>query len=81
MVITSVTRDDLPDGGAGIFADTVRQIRWNHPGTGVELLIPDLRGDRGALETVLGSAPEVLGHNLETVRSLQWIRERTVSRL
>ena len=79
VVITSVTRDDLPDGGAGMFSDTVRQIRWNHPGTRVELLIPDLQGDRGALETVLESSPEVLGHNLETVRSLQWIRDRRAS--
>lgn len=79
VVITSVTRDDLPDGGACIFADTVRQIRWNNPGTTVELLIPDLQGDRSALETVLESAPDVLGHNLETVRSLQWIRDRRAS--
>lgn len=78
-VITSVTRDDLPDGGARIFADTVRQIRWNCPGTTVELLIPDLQGDRKALETILESSPDVLGHNLETVRSLQWIRDRRAS--
>ena len=78
-VITSVTRDDLPDGGAEMFADTVRQIRWDHPGTTVELLIPDLQGDRKALETVLEAAPDVLGHNLETVRSLQWIRDRRAS--
>jgi len=78
-VITSVTRDDLPDGGAGMFAETVRQVRWNNPGTAVELLIPDLQGDRKALETVLGSAPDVLGHNLETVRSLQRIRDRRAS--
>lgn len=78
-VITSVTRDDLPDGGAGIFADTVRRIRWNNPGTIIELLIPDLQGDRQALETILEAAPDVLGHNLETVRSLQWIRDRRAS--
>ncbi len=78
-VITSVTRDDLPDGGAGMFANTVRQVRWNCPGTTVELLIPDLQGDRKALETVLEAAPDVLGHNLETVRSLQWIRDRRAS--
>jgi len=78
-VITSVTRDDLPDGGAAIFADVVRRIRWNCPGTTVELLIPDLQGSSEALETVLGSAPDVLGHNLETVRSLQWIRDRRAS--
>jgi lipoic acid synthetase len=78
-VVTSVTRDDLPDGGASIFAEVVREIRWNNPGTTVELLIPDLQGDRRALETVLESAPDVLGHNLETVRSLQWIRDRMAS--
>lgn len=78
-VITSVTRDDLPDGGASIFAEVVREIRWNNPGTTVELLISDLQGDRRALETVLGSAPDVLGHNIETVRSLQWIRDRRAS--
>lgn len=78
-VITSVTRDDLPDGGSGILAETVRRVRWNVPGTTVELLIPDLQGDRKALETVMGSAPDVLGHNLETVRSMQWIRDRRAS--
>ncbi|MHC1709535.1 MAG: lipoyl synthase [Methanomassiliicoccales archaeon] len=78
-VITSVTRDDLPDGGASMFAEVVREIRWNNPGTTVELLIPDLQGDRRALEAVLESAPDVLGHNLETVRSLQWIRDRRAS--
>ena len=78
-VVTSVTRADLSDGGACIFAEVVREIRWNNPGTTVELLIPDLQGDRRALETVLGSAPDVLGHNLETVRSLQWIRDRRAS--
>jgi lipoic acid synthetase len=79
VVVTSVTRDDLADGGAGIFADTVRRIRWNNPGTTVELLIPDLQGERGALETVLEAVPDVLGHNLETVRSLQWVRDRRAS--
>jgi lipoic acid synthetase len=78
-VVTSVTRDDLPDGGAELFAMVVREIRWNNPGTTVELLIPDLQGDRRALGTVLESAPDVLGHNLETVRSLQWIRDRRAS--
>ncbi len=78
-VVTSVTRDDLPDGGASIFADVVREIRWNNPGTTVELLIPDLQGDHQALEAILEAAPDVLGHNLETVRSLQWIRDRRAS--
>jgi len=78
-VITSVTRDDLPDGGAEAFAEVVRTIRWNSPGTTVELLIPDLQGDRLALEKVMEAAPEVLGHNLETVRSWQWVRDRRAS--
>ncbi|MHC1680579.1 MAG: lipoyl synthase [Methanomassiliicoccales archaeon] len=78
-VVTSVTRDDLPDGGANIFAEVVREIRWNNPGTTVELLISDLQGDRRALASILESAPDVLGHNLETVRSLQWIRDRRAS--
>lgn len=78
-VITSVTRDDLPDGGASVFAEAVLEIRWNNPGTTVELLIPDLQGDRQALGTILEADPDVLGHNLETVRSLQWIRDRRAS--
>jgi lipoic acid synthetase len=74
-VITSVTRDDLEDGGASVFANVVRQVRWMNPGTTVEVLIPDLNGRRSSLETVVTSAPDVLGHNLETVRSLQGIRD------
>jgi lipoic acid synthetase len=66
-VITSVTRDDLPDGGAEHFADTVRAIRKISPGCRVELLIPDFKGDASALDTVIKAVPEVLGHNLETV--------------
>jgi len=69
-VVTSVTRDDLPDGGAGQFARTVEALRGLKPAPLVELLIPDLRGDRDALETVLSSRPDVLGHNLETVPRL-----------
>ncbi|MBI0581558.1 MAG: lipoyl synthase [Methanomassiliicoccales archaeon] len=78
-VVTSVTRDDLPDGGASAFAEVVREIRWNNPGTTVELLIPDLQGDHRALETILEAAPDVLGHNLETVRSLQVVRDPRAS--
>lgn len=78
-VITTVTRDDLSDGGANIIAETVRSVRWSNPGTTVEVLIPDLRGDRRSLEEVLASSPDVTGHNLETVRSLQWIRDRRAS--
>ena len=79
VVVTSVTRDDLEDGGASIFAEIVRRIRWNGPGTTVELLIPDLQGDRRSLETILEADPDVLGHNLETVRSLQRVRDRRAS--
>ena len=69
-VITSVTRDDLPDGGAAHFAAVIRAIRANRPGTRVEALIPDFGGDAAALETVLEAAPDVLNHNLETTESL-----------
>lgn len=69
-VFTSVTRDDLPDGGAAHFARLTRAIRISAPGCTVELLIPDLQGDRRALETILGAAPDILGHNLETVPRL-----------
>ena len=70
VVITSVTRDDLPDGGAGHFAKTIRAIRRRCPGVGVEVLIPDFLGDRSALERVFDAAPEVLNHNVETVPRL-----------
>jgi lipoic acid synthetase len=69
-VITSVTRDDLPDGGAGHFAAVIRAIRALSPGTRIEALIPDFGGDPAALETVLAARPEVLNHNLETTESL-----------
>ena len=69
-VVTSVTRDDLPDGGAAHIAATIREIRRLNPGCGVEVLIPDLRGAPLALETVFEAAPEVLNHNLETVPRL-----------
>ncbi len=70
-VLTSVNRDDLPDGGAAIFAETVRRIRDLVPGCDVEVLIPDFKGDRAALETMVGEKPEVLNHNTETVLRLQ----------
>jgi len=69
-VVTSVNRDDLADGGAAHFASTIRQIRRRNPGCGVEVLIPDFRGDQPALEIVLAAAPEVLNHNLETIPRL-----------
>ena len=69
-VITSVTRDDLPDGGAGHFAALVAAIREHAPGCRIELLIPDLGGDREALSTILAAGPDILGHNVETVPRL-----------
>lgn len=69
-VITSVNRDELPDGGASIFADTIRWIRRLCPGTTVEVLIPDFKGDWNALATVVGAHPDILNHNLETVPRL-----------
>ena len=65
--ITGVARDDLPDGGAWLYAETVRQIHALNPGTGVELLIPDFSGDPDQLGEVFDARPEVLAHNLETV--------------
>jgi len=65
--ITGVARDDLPDGGAWLYAQTVREIHERNPGTGVENLIPDFNGDAGQLAEVFDSRPEVLAHNVETV--------------
>jgi lipoic acid synthetase len=70
-VITSVNRDDLDDGGAGIFAHTITESRRRSPGTEIEVLIPDFKGDREALQTVMDAIPEVLNHNTETVLRLQ----------
>jgi lipoic acid synthetase len=69
-VLTMVTRDDLPDGGAGHMAEAIRAIRALQPQTGVEVLISDLKGDPEALETVLQARPDVLNHNVETVPRL-----------
>jgi len=69
-VITSVTRDDLPDGGAGCFAETIRAIRRKMPDTRVEVLIPDFQGNQDALRTVMEAGPDVLNHNIETVPRL-----------
>ena len=69
-VITSVCRDDLPDGGAGHFAETIRHIRHRCPGTIVESLIPDFAGDRTLIDAVADAGPHVVGHNIETVRRL-----------
>lgn len=70
VVITSVTRDDLPDGGAAHFARTVQAVRAVNPGVSVEVLIPDLQGNRDALDTVIAAGPQVINHNVETVPSL-----------
>jgi lipoic acid synthetase len=69
-VITSVNRDELPDGGSEIWAETIRQIRLQSPGTNVEVLIPDFCGDWTALQKVLDEKPEILNHNIETVPRL-----------
>ena len=69
-VVTSVNRDELPDGGAAHFAATIREIRALAPGVTIEVLIPDLLGSEAALETVLYARPEVLNHNTETVERL-----------
>jgi lipoic acid synthetase len=69
-VVTSVTRDDLADGGARIFAETVRAIRRKDPSIGIEVLIPDFRGNEQSLDAVIESGPDVINHNIETVRRL-----------
>jgi len=70
VVVTSVTRDDLPDGGASHFAETIRAIRRSRTTTKVEVLIPDFQGDLRALKTVIHAHPDVLNHNVETVPRL-----------
>jgi lipoic acid synthetase len=70
VVVTSVTRDDLADGGAGHYAETIGAIRRRMPGTVIEVLIPDLAGSLDALQTVLSAGPDILNHNLETVPRL-----------
>jgi len=70
VVITSVNRDELPDGGAGVWAETIRQIRIQSPGTSVEVLIPDFCGDWAALQLVLDQRPDILNHNMESVPRL-----------
>ena len=69
-VVTSVTRDDLEDGGARVFAATIDAIRTKSPGCRVEVLIPDFQGSESSLRTVLDANPDVFGHNMETVPSL-----------
>ena len=71
VVITMVARDDLPDGGAGMIAETIRQIRLANPGTSIEVLISDLNGREADIRTVVEAQPEILNHNVETVPRLQ----------
>src|SRR5438093_706768 len=84
-VVTSVNRDELADGGASIFAETIRQVHALCPGTGVEVLTPDFRGDAAALRAVIDANPEVFAHNTETVPRLyrrvrpQAVYERTLA--
>jgi lipoyl synthase len=70
VIITSVTRDDLPDGGASSFAETIRAIRALNPKINIEVLIPDFKGDLRSLKVVLKECPEVLNHNIETISRL-----------
>jgi len=70
VVVTSVTRDDLPDGGAGHFAQVIKAIRQTAPLTKIEVLIPDFGGDFAALQKVVDAGPEVVAHNIEMVQSL-----------
>ena len=74
MVITSPTRDDLPDGGAGHYVATIAAIRAISPETAIELLIPDFQGSRESLTSVLAARPHIIGHNIETVPRLYTIR-------
>lgn len=69
-VITSVTRDDLPDGGAGIFAETISEARKINPETAIEVLVPDFNGNLKAISTVVSAGPDIFAHNVETVPSL-----------
>ena len=69
-VITSVNRDDLPDGGAAHWAETIREVRAVNPECKIEVLIPDFNGDRSALNVVLEARPDVLNHNTETIARL-----------
>lgn len=69
VVVTSVTRDDLPDGGAYVFAETIKAIKERNPGVKVEVLIPDFQGDDMSLETVVSAQPDILNHNIETTES------------
>jgi len=70
-VLTSVARDDLPDGGDKVWAATIRAVRHRNPNTAIEVLVPDVKGNFGNLEIVLAAKPDIFNHNLETVERLQ----------
>jgi lipoic acid synthetase len=70
VVVTSVTRDDLPDGGAGVFVQTIQEIRQVNPIVHIEVLIPDFKADRDALRNIVSVAPDVINHNIEVVERL-----------
>ncbi|MFC5971316.1 lipoyl synthase [Halomarina salina] len=77
VVLTSVDRDDLADGGSAHFAETIREIKRRDPTTLVEVLIPDFGGDREAVRRIVEAGPDVVAHNVETVERLQWpVRDR-----
>ncbi len=69
-VITSVDRDDLPDGGASVWAETIRKVKEINPGTTMETLIPDFDGNTGNIQKIIDAGPDVISHNIETVRRL-----------
>jgi len=70
-VLTSVARDELADGGAAVWAATIRAVRHRNPATAIEVLVPDFKGDLAAVDTVLDAKPDIYNHNLETVERLQ----------
>jgi lipoic acid synthetase len=80
VVLTSVDRDDLPDQGAGHFAETIREIKARRPGVLVEALVPDFRGETDLVDEIVDAGPDVIAHNVETVERLQWpVRDRRAS--
>ncbi|MDC1022860.1 lipoyl synthase, partial [bacterium] len=78
-VLTSVARDDLPDGGAKVWAATIRAVRHKNPNTAIEVLVPDFKGDFKNLDIVLSARPNIFNHNLETVERLQRPIRKTAS--
>ena len=81
VVLTSVNRDDLPDGGAGHYAKTIKEVKRLNPDTGVEALTPDFLGLESAIETLLDSGLDVFAQNVETVKAANASRSRPASRL